>query len=441
MMCVQNDMLTIAGEARRPNGTHPNRSRKRSPVRRCGVPDSSRRAAACADSQNFTCARHVRNGLPYRLTFRFVVILRLRNREFDTGSRLHLTALPDRHSPACMHVQARLAGSSVRLRYVENRRRYGHAQPDQRACGEPGRALYSARIVSGPENAHLRHSMSIHLDAHEPPTHVGWPAHDSRKRSPYRKNAAQQRVRKWLPKNLTVTGAVSKIPISSDTYAQKAFGCASPGPPEKPHLSTGILHTTTVCRPPKNLTCAKTWHSKNEISSSPGGLFGESGRSQAPKNLTFDHFFSKFSSRKASPVDQVMACDPCPEKAHLTEIEAGKPGFPSRKTSPLGHHRRRKALLLCKMAFAPGNPHSKCPWRPVKPHLSRNLPKRWAESGREAGPANPHPCLHRQKTVQSGTARVPWLCGPENPHLWENSRFTVIPNPLTTLPATAHAAP
>lgn len=93
-MCVQNDMLTIAGEARRQNGTHPYRSRKRSPVRPDGVPDSSRPAAACADSQNFTCAGHVRNWLPYRLTFRFVVILRLRNREFDTGSRLHLTVRP-----------------------------------------------------------------------------------------------------------------------------------------------------------------------------------------------------------------------------------------------------------------------------------------------------------------------------------------------------------
>ncbi|WJN72613.1 hypothetical protein OH687_20130 [Burkholderia anthina] len=93
-MCVQNDMLTIAGEARRQNGTHPNPSRKRSPVGQGGVPDSSRRAAACADSQNFPCARHVRNWLPYRLTFRFVVILRLRSREFDTGLRLHLTARP-----------------------------------------------------------------------------------------------------------------------------------------------------------------------------------------------------------------------------------------------------------------------------------------------------------------------------------------------------------
>ncbi len=194
--------------------------------------------------------------------------------------------------------------------------------------------------------------MLIRPDADEGPTHAGLAANDSRKRSPYRKNAAQQRARKWLPKNLTVTGAVSKIPISSDTYAQKAFGCAAPGSPEKSHLSTGIPHTTTVCRPPKNLTCAKRWHSKNEISSSPGGLFGEFGRLQAPKNLTFDHFFSKYRSRKASPVSQVTACDPCPEKAHLRGIGAGKPGFPSRKTSPLGHHRPRRALLLCKMAFA-----------------------------------------------------------------------------------------
>ncbi|KGB92911.1 hypothetical protein DM43_2026 [Burkholderia cepacia] len=97
-------MLTIAGEARRQNGAHPKRSRKGSPVRQCGVPDSSRRAAACADSQNFTCARHVRNWLPYRLTFRFVVILRLHSRESDTGSQLHSRSSPRAaHRPVCMY--------------------------------------------------------------------------------------------------------------------------------------------------------------------------------------------------------------------------------------------------------------------------------------------------------------------------------------------------
>lgn len=120
--------------------------------------------------------------------------------------------------------------------------------------------------------------------------------------------------------------------------------------PEKPHLSTEILHTTTVCRPPKNLTCAKKRHSKNEISSSPGGLFGQFGRPRIPKTLTFDHFSGKFHSRKGSPVTRITVCDPCPEKAHLSGIRAGKPGFPSRKTSPLVHHRPTRALLLCKMA-------------------------------------------------------------------------------------------
>lgn len=216
-----------------------------------------------------------------------------------------------------MHVQAWSAGTSVRLRHVENRHRNRYAQPDRRRLRQPGRALYSARIVSGPENTHLWHSISIRPDADEGPTHAGLATNDSCKRSPYRRNAAPQRVRKRLPKNLTVTSAVSKISIPSDTYAQKAFGCASPGSPEKPHLSTGILHTTTGCLPLKSLTCAKKWHSKNEISASPGGLFGELGRSPVPKSLTFDHFFSQYGSRKASPVSEIAACDRCPEKAHL----------------------------------------------------------------------------------------------------------------------------
>ncbi|MET3622314.1 hypothetical protein ABIC49_003953 [Burkholderia ambifaria] len=70
----------------------PTLSRKPSPVRIYSVSDSSRRVAGCADSQIFACARHVRNLLPYRLTFRFVVILRLRFRVLVTGSLLGLTA-------------------------------------------------------------------------------------------------------------------------------------------------------------------------------------------------------------------------------------------------------------------------------------------------------------------------------------------------------------
>lgn len=268
----------------------------------------------------------------------------------------HRVAIPPhrasrRPAQACMHVQARLTGRS---RSGPPPRKTSpkpvRATRTNLLC-RPGRALYSAQTVSGPEKTHLKHSMFIRLDADECPARAGSATRASRKRSPYRKIAVPLLARKWLPRNLTVTDAVSKTSMPSDTYAQKAFGCAPPTSPEKPHLSTEILHPATLCRPPKNLTCAKKWHSKIEISSSPGGLFRQFGRPQIPKALTCDHFSGKFHSRKGSPLARITACDPCPEKAHLSAIRAGKPGFPSRKTSPLVHHRPPRALLLCKMAF------------------------------------------------------------------------------------------
>lgn len=193
--------------------------------------------------------------------------------------------------------------------------------------------------------------MFIRPDIDECPTRGGFTTQDSRKRSPYGKIAVLPQACERLPKNLTVTASVSKIPMPSDTYAQKALGCAPPTSPEKPHLSLEILHTTTAWQPPKNLTCAKKGHSENQISSSPGGLFGEFNRTWVPKSLTCDHFSGKRRSRKGSPVAGITACDPGPEKSHLNGIRPGKPGFPSRKTSPLGLHRPPRTLLLCKMAF------------------------------------------------------------------------------------------
>lgn len=234
---------------------------------------------------------------------------------------------------------------------MEKRGRNRHARPDQCLFGRAGRALYSAQIVSGPENTHLKHSMLIHPGADEGPTHGRPAANDSRKHSPQRKNAAQQRVRKWLPKNLTVTGRGIKNPNLFRYLCTKGIWLCIARSPRKASPFDGYpSYDNRMSPPPKTLTCAKKWHSKNEISSSPGGLFDEFRPSQVPKNLTFDHFFSKYVSRKTSPVSQVGACDPCPEKAHLKANGAGKPGFPSRKVSPLGHHRPRRALLLCKMA-------------------------------------------------------------------------------------------
>lgn len=307
--------------------------------------------------------------------------------------------------------------------------------------------------MPGPENAHLEHSMFIRPNADERPAHAGSAANGSRKRSPCGKNAAQQRAPERLPKNLTVTAPVSKISIPSDTYAQKAFGCASQGSPEKPHLSGPILHTTTVCQPPKNLTCAKKWHSKNEISSSPGGLFGESGRSRLPKSLTFDHFFSKYHSRKDSPLGQVTACYPCPEKPHLYGIGAGKPGFPSRKTSPLVHHRPPRALLLCKMTVAsrkssqqnPVESRETSPFAKSAQKMGRNGAR---SRSRKFSPmsAQAENCAVRHSAGSvavrprkaSPLGNLVFHCDPESPHDLSCNGSRSSPNPITSAPAEDH---
>lgn len=179
-------MLTIAGEARRQNGTHPNRSRKRSPVRQCGVPDSSRRAAACADSQNFTCARHVRNWLPYRLTFRFVVILRLRRREFDTGPRLHLT-VPFPTVPIGLYACTGAARRDIDLASTHGKARSKPARAARSVPIWPGRA----RIVQRADRIRSR-KCSPHAQ------HVD--SSGCRRRPDTRATGCQ-----WLPKTLTST--------------------------------------------------------------------------------------------------------------------------------------------------------------------------------------------------------------------------------------------
>ena len=63
--------------------------------------------------------------------------------------------------------------------------------------------------------------------------------------------------------------------------------------PENSHLSGIRTSATAVRRLLKNLTCAKKWHSENQISASPGGLFSEFAPSAVLENLTFDHFSSK----------------------------------------------------------------------------------------------------------------------------------------------------
>lgn len=346
-----------------------------------------------------------------------------------------------------------LPGDRNRIRHPERRLRNRPARTRSGVLCRPGRALYSAQTVSGPENTHLEHSVFIRPNIGECPTRAGFATKVSRKRSPYRKIAVRPGARKRLPKNLTVTASVSKIPMRSDTYAQNAFGCASPTAPEKPHLSTEILHTTTSCRAPKNLTCAKKWHSKNEISPSPGGLFDEPSRSQVPKSLTFDHFSGKFHSRKASPVAGITACDQGPEKSHLKGIRAGKPGFPSRKASPLGLHRPSRALLLCKMAVVsrksshqkPVESRETSPFRKTAQKMGRiGARRRSCKFSPMSAQAENCAVRHRAGSMAvrprktSPLVNLVFHCDPESAHDLSRNGSRSSLNPITSAPAEDH---
>ncbi len=205
--------------------------------------------------------------------------------------------------------------------------------------------------------------------------------------------------------------------------------------------------------PPKNLTCAKKWHSKNENSSSPGGLFGESGRSQVPKSLTFDRFSSKYHSRKCSPVTGISACDACPEKAHLNGMGAGKPGFSSRKVSPLVHHRPRRALLLCKMAFGSRKSSHQIPVesRETSPFVktAQKMGRIGAQRGsRKFSPmsAQAENCAARHSAGSvavrprkpSPLGNLVFHCDPESAHDLSCNGSRSSPNPITSAPAEDH---
>lgn len=143
--------------------------------------------------------------------------------------------------------------------------------------------------------------MFIRLETDECPARAGFATRASRKCSPYRKIAVPPLARKWLPKNLTVTDAVSKTSMPSDTYAQKAFGCAPPTSPEKPHLSTEIRHTTTVCGPRKISPVPKIGTAKTRF---------------LPVLAGFSANSAVHRSRKASPLT-IFRANSIPEKAHL----------------------------------------------------------------------------------------------------------------------------
>lgn len=195
----------------------PTLSRKPSPVRIYSVSDSSRRVAGCADSQIFACARHVRNLLPYRLTFRFVVILRLRFRVLVTGSPLDVAKSSGQaRTGLYAYTGAADRGDRNHARDPETapkRMRREAIEADSQA---------RARIVQRTETVRSRKFSPQRLGILCPgsrrvPGTRGIASQDLPKNLTLLKKAALQRMRIRLPKNLTVTAAVSKMSMPSDT--------------------------------------------------------------------------------------------------------------------------------------------------------------------------------------------------------------------------------
>lgn len=264
-----------------------------------------------------------------------------------------------------------------------------------------------------------------------------------------------------IPKSLTFAFETGVVPVAGTA-------------PEKPHRNLGgfknpngvqylcAAANSTVSHScsPKNLTFPCEHRTANvEIRSRKGSPVQETGtvkRRFFPRQAGFPAISTGHHSRKASPMRNLCA-DPAPEKAHLERVRPTVKRIPKKLTIWLSRQMTRRFgpenPHLCgatgiewrfwpaKPTSFPGNPHIKSPRSPVKPHLSEKLPKSWAKTGRKGSPANSHLCLHRQKTVHAAAVRVARLCAPEKPHLCEFPVFTVIPNPLTTFPATAHAVP
>lgn len=118
-----------------------------------------------------------------------------------------------------MSIQQRSNSVIARVRDVDERPCTPHpgAQPGSVSTG--GRALYSAHCGTGPENAHLSDAGSQRSKSGRRPTYGRSTVCRSRKASPLRAKAMSRRPSTQLPKNLTVTSAVSKIPMASNTYA------------------------------------------------------------------------------------------------------------------------------------------------------------------------------------------------------------------------------
>ncbi len=130
-----------------------------------------------------------------------------------------------------------------------------------------GRALYSAHCDPGPENAHLSDARSQRSKSGQCPTHGRSTVWRSRKASPSRPKAMSRRSSTQLPKNLTVTSAVSKIPMASNTYVlQRIRLCRTVVPRKTSPLCANTELPTSKFAPEKAHLCRKRAQKNGDFS-------------------------------------------------------------------------------------------------------------------------------------------------------------------------------
>ena len=157
-----------------------------------------------------------------------------------------------------MPIQQRSHSMIARVRDVDEWPGNAASRSPHGRVSAGGRALYSAHCDPGPENAHLSDARSRRSKSGQCPTHGRSAVCRSRKASPLRPKAMSRRPSAQLPKNLTVTSAVSKIPMASNTYAlQRIRLCRTVAPRKTSPFYANTEPPTSKFAPEKAHLCRK----------------------------------------------------------------------------------------------------------------------------------------------------------------------------------------
>ncbi len=231
--------------------------------------------------------------------------------------------------PRCSHRRCQAANTrlyahtaTVQQHDCANARRRRIAVPCRIAKAAQQGFDVRTRIVQrsprpGPENTHLSDARSQPTNSGQCPAHGRSAVCRSRKGSPLRSKRVSLQSPAQLPKNLTVTSAVSKIPNGVQ------------------YLCAAANSTVSHCCSPKNLTFLCEHRTANvEIRSRKGSPVQETGtvkRRFFPRQAGFPAISTAHHSRKASPMRNLCA-DRAPEKAHLQRLRPTVKRIPKKLT-------------------------------------------------------------------------------------------------------------